>query len=321
MRRTAVTAALAVLAVLALWGGAPARAQEALPDGAGPSLIDAHYQEVLGIGHQLDQTNASLRRNRERGTRLAQKVETLKKSPSGVMRDVQLQDALKDLRGAIAEERRLKGVGASLSISLRTQRLELAREAGAVADRLLVEGEGLVRDDDLEAARHRFEAAFDLLTLPVEAPREVPVMPAEKAGPDVTLRPRGDETPDELRALALILRDGADRAAYNAQLWNGWLLRLRAERQTLAALLDLAPPISEARADVLARLDTRIGEVDGEIVARRRNQGRLLAEAVFLERRAGLNEFAMLKDAAGHAPEEGPPAAPEEAPSGPEGTP
>jgi hypothetical protein len=306
-------AVLAVSAILAVPWPVPARAQEALPDGAGPSLIDEHHQEVLGIARQLDRTDADLRRNRERGTRLARKVETLKKSPSGVMRDVQLQDALKDLRGAIAEERRLKGVGASLAIGLRTQRLELAREAGAVADRLMAEGENLVRGDDLEAARHRFEAAFDLLTMPVEVPREAPVMPAEKADPNVDVRPRGDETPDELRVLALILRDGADRAAYNAQLWSGLLSRLRAERRTVAALLDLAPPPSPTRADVLARLETRIGEVEGEITARRRTQGRLLAEAVFLERQAGLKELAMLRNAVAPSPQA--------APEVPEGTP
>jgi len=318
--RAGARAALAA-ALLAALAPAPLVAQEALPDGAGPSAIDARYQEVLGIGHQLDQTTASLRRNRERGTALARKVETLKKSPSGVMRDVQLQDTLKDLRGAIAEERRLKGVAASLTYALRTQRLELAREAGGVADRLMGEGEGMVADDDLEGARHRFEAAFDLLTLPVEAPREAPVMPAEKHDPKVDVRPHGDETPDELRVLALILRDGADRAAYNAQLWNGVLLRLRAERRTVAALLDLAPPTSEARAEVLARLDMRVTEVEAEIVARRRTQGRLLAEAVFLEQRAGLGEFAMLKDAAVHAPPGASGTTPRPEPPGAEATP
>jgi len=308
--RPVIRAAIAAAVLCAVLGAGPASPQEAVPDGAGPSAIDARYQQVLAIARRLEQTNAALRRNRETGTRLAQQVEALKKSTSGMMRDAQLQDALKDLRGAIAEERRLKGVAANLSIALRTQRLELAREAGNVGDRLMTEGEWLVGAGDLEGARHRFESAYGLLTMPVEVPREAAAMPAERADPRVDVRPRGAESPDELRALALILRDGADRAAYNAQLWNGLLARLRAERRTVVALLDLGPPPSGARADVRARLDARIQEVQGEIDARAQAQGRLLAEAVYLEQNAALNEFTMLKDAAIHSPEGAPKAPP-----------
>jgi len=307
--------ALATLALLPVvpMGAGPARAQEAAPEPTPAQVIGQRYQDVLDAARRLEQNDEALRKNRENGTRLARRVEALKKSPSGVMRDAQLQDALKDLRGAIAEERRLRGVAASLAIGLRIQRLNLARESGADADRLMAMGESLVLAGDLETARHRFEAAYDDLTLPVEVPRQTTQMPAEKAAPNVDLRPRGDESPDELRTLALILRDAANRSAYNAELWSGVLRRLRAERGTVAGLLDLAPPPSEARADVLARLDAHLKEVQGEIGARRLAQVRLLGEAAVLERRAAGEEYAMLKDAATHG-------APAQAPA-PEGTP
>jgi hypothetical protein len=294
--------ALAAAVILLAAAPGPAGSREA-PDETSPAVIGRHYEEVLNVARELERNNDALRRNRDNGTRLARRVEVLKKSPAGVMRDAQLQDALRSLRGAIAEERRLRDVAASLGIGLRTQRLALAQEAGTAADHLTGEGRDLVRSGDLEGARRNFEAAYDLLTLPVEVPRETAPMPAEKPDPKVDVRPKGDESPDELRALALILRDGADRSAYNAQLWAGLLRRLRAERANLAALLDLTPPATAARTEVRDRLDARLDEVEGEIVARRRAQGRLLAEAAFLERQAGLNELAMLKDAAVHSPE------------------
>jgi hypothetical protein len=314
--RAALAAAALACVILAgvAFGAGPDQAREAPSDGAGPSAIDARYQQVLDTGHRLERINTELRRNRETGTRLAQRVETLKKSSSGVMRDAQLQDALRDLRGAIAEERSLKAKAATLSIGLGTQRLELARAAGTMADGLMADGDRRVRGNDLEGARHRFESAYDLLTLPVAVPPDTAPTPAERPDPNVDVRPRGDETPDELRVLALILRDGAERMAYNAQLWNGLLARLKAERQTVAALLDLAPPPSEARADVLARLDARIEEVQGEIGGRARAQGGLLARAVFLEQTARLNEFTMLKDATLNPAPETPQAAPEGTP-------
>lgn len=279
------------------FGAGPAPPQAPPPESAALQDIGERYQELLRTAADLDRTNADLKRNREAGTRLADMVKKLKEKPAGMWRDADLQDALRKLRGAIAEERNLRATAAAATLRLRTKRLLLAREAGKEAEGRMKQGEWLVEADDLESARNRFETAYDLLTLPVEVPREAEPMPGERPDPKVDLRPRGDESPEELRVLALILRDGADRAAYNAQLRGRLLVRLRDERATVRHLLDLTPPPSAARADVGLRLDARIREVQGEIGARARAQGGLLAEAVRLEQTADLNEFIMLKEA------------------------
>lgn len=314
---------LAALA-LALVPSAAARAAGPEPTGADAradrqqariEAITEADQELRGLGVQLDGITRKLPTIRAGEERLASKVGVLKKQPRGVMRDVQLQDALQQLRGAIAEERRLKLIAFTLNAQMRTSRVTLAAEADAEARRLMTAGEAAVRDGDDEGAWRLFEDAFGLLTLARDAQereealgvRFGPQVVVEKPDRNLNVALRGDETVDEKRELALVLEDAADRTRYNAGLWVTVLKRLTAERATLDDLLTLGGPPSEARADVLRRLNMRIDDVRGDIARRRARQVRLMADSAIVARQAALEERAMMLEAVANRPPEGTP--------------
>lgn len=321
-RPAALGGAGALLALLALAPGLSDTARAAGPEPSEGDRREARIeaitqadQELRGLGVQLDGVSRKVPAARAREERLAAKVEDLKKQPRGVMRDVQLQDALRQLRGAIAEERRLKLIAFTLNSQMRTSRVTLAEDADDEARRLVTAGEEAVKGGDDEAGWRLFEDAFGLLTLARDArlreetlgARFGPQVVMEKPDRNLNLALRGDETPDEKRELALILEDAADRTRYNAGLWVTVLQRLKAERATVEDLLALGGKPSEARAEVLTRLNTRIDEVRADIARRRSRQVRLLADSAIVARQAAQEERQLMMEAVANTPPEAKP--------------
>jgi hypothetical protein len=278
---------------------APAAAQAA-PDPGDPAArraeVTALNREVANISGRIAELETKAGALADYEATLAKRVDKLKRESPGVMRDAQLRDALKELRRVLASQRNLENVRRILNTTLRTRQVALVEKADAEADRLLARGEALVRagkDDDASA---RFGAAIDLLMLGNSAkPREDA---RRRAVPEPTgqLSLNGHETPDEMREMGLLLRDGADKFRWNAAVRADELDRLQVERKNLKALLDLVPAPSEAATRALAELSARIGWVSGEIDRLHRNQGMFLVRAALVEREADLEERSMMAE-------------------------
>lgn len=304
--RAAVRAALLAGALLAaLPAAAPAQsaAQGDAEAAARRAEVTALNRDVAEITRRIAQVRAKVAELGDYEATLSRQVDALKRESPGVMRDAQLKDALRELRRVLATQRNLENVGGILTTTLRTRQVALAEKADAEADRLLGRGETLVRAGRDEEAAARFEAAIDLLMLGGSArPGEDSAQPRAVPEPTGQFSLNGHETPDEMRALGLILRDGADKFRWNAAVHATELERLRVEQKNLAALLALAPGLSEAGVRARAELAARIEWVRGEIERLHRNQGLFLARAALVEREADREEGSMLSEvAARHA--------------------
>lgn len=301
-RRHARGAALLLAGMLVAWPGA-APAQSA-PDGDGPAAarrdaVTAMNREVTEITRRMAQLEAKAAELADYEGTLSKRVDALKRASPGVMRDAQLKDALKELRRVLANRRNLANVRGILNTTLRTRQVALADLADTEADRLLARGESLVRAGKDGEAAARFEAAIDLLMLGGSArPRDDAARPRAVPEPTGRFALNGHETPDEMRELGLILRDGADKFRWNAAVRTAELERLQVERRNLTALLALAPTPSEAGERARAELSARIDWVRGEIERLRGNQGLFLARAALVEREADREEGSMLAEVA-----------------------
>jgi len=169
------------------------------------------------------------------------------------------------------------------------QGLAPGREHDGAAER------GAGRDDD---AGREFRAALAMLRLGSGA-RIGARPPVREPVPEPTGRfaLSGHETPDEMRELALLLRDGADKIKWNGALLVEVLGRLRAERETLEDLRALETPRDGPAEGALAELDGHIGQVTAELERLRRLLGGFLARANILEQQADREEVAMLQEA------------------------
>jgi chromosome segregation ATPase len=295
-------AALAALAVVLLAAApAPARAANAAdPDGdaaARRAEVAALNREVTEITRRIAQVDAKAAEMADYESTLAKQVDALKRAAPGVMRDAQLKDALKELRRVLAGQRNLENVAGILNTTLRTRQVALAGKADAEADRLLAQGEAAVRAGrDARAAAH-FESALDLLMLGNAArPKSDAARPRAVPEPTGRFSLTGHETPDEMRELGLILRDGADKLRWNALVLSGELERLQVEQRNLKALLALAPAPSQTGTRSLDELSRRIAWVSGEIQRLRNSQTSFLARAALVEREAGREEQGMLDE-------------------------
>lgn len=302
--------ALAVLAALlaALPVSAPAQAAPGA-DGTAAARraeVAALNREVTEITRRMAQLDAKEAELADYEATLAKQVNALKRNAPGVMRDAQLKDALRELRRVLANQRNLENVRAILNTTLRTRQVALAGKADAEADRLLARGEAAVRTGHDGQAATRFEGALDLLMLGHAArPREGTARPRAVPEPTGEFPLTGHETPDEMRELGLILRDGADKLRWNSVVLSGELERLRVEQGNLTALLALAPAPSEAGTRSQTELAERIGWTTGEIERLRSKQALFLVRAALVEREADREEQGMLTEIAsrhGEAP-------------------
>lgn len=319
MRTPRVALAAAVL-LAALPAAAPAQPRPgpartappaAAPPAAAPAApaieadLAARRSEVTALSREVADLTRHIAENRKRaaelteyGGTLAERVRRLKKSPSGVVRDAQLKDDLKELRRVLATLRNMSHVQRILETTLSTRQVALARKAETEASRLLDRGEEAVRAGRDDDAGREFRAALAMLRLGSGA-RIGARPPVREPVPEPTGRfaLSGHETPDEMRELALLLRDGADKIKWNGALLVEVLGRLRAERETLEDLRALETPRDGPAEGALAELDGHIGQVTAELERLRRLLGGFLARANILEQQADREEVAMLQEA------------------------
>jgi len=284
----------------------PAMAQPLFSGRPTTQKIGNLNREVRDLTVRIDQLQKQRTILDQEEGRLARKVAELKQSPSGMMRDAQLKATLKNMRAVLAKRRNVVGLERIIQTTLKTRQLALAGAAGKEAKRLMAQGERAVRAEDLEQALDRYARAFDYLALsrkPADhAPVPAPVRITGETEPDLPVR--GNETPDELREIAQILRDNGEKVKRRASSHGKELSRLRLERETLTTLLATSAPSGLTGADALERIDRRIAELDRET---RRLYGELVkfvGRAGNLEQQARREEIVLFREAARNLPRE-----------------
>lgn len=300
LRRT--LAALAVLAALALPaadGGARTLSEADPVYAERLAAVSALEREVTDYTRRIAEIERRQVELAEYANDLGGRVEALKKGSGGIMHDTRLQDALKEARQVLATLNNLTTLKRTLTTTLRTRHVALVRAASEEADRLLGLAEAAVRAGDHDDATVRFEAAIDLLmmggaTYPSEPPAATPD-PLPDPLPRFDLS--GHERPDDFRGLALVLRDAADRLKWNLSVRTQTLGRLKAERQTLTALIALKPPGIAPEPQSLKDLDARIAEVGDDLARVRGRIVGMFAQAAILETQADREEAALIQEA------------------------
>ncbi|MDH5525801.1 MAG: hypothetical protein OEY97_00660 [Nitrospirota bacterium] len=277
---------------------APAHAQE----GSAHALIEELEREVAELNARMTQVEIQESRLAAREASLEARVEALKKASPGVVRDAELQTALRDLRAALAEARNINNVEDILVTTLRTRQVALVQVSTREADRLLKRGEQAVRAGDDQSAMRDFALAFTYLrrgqgpkatSLLGHGPTTTPARLTISTEIPVT----GRESPDEMRELAVILRDAAEKLKDNARTAGEELARFRDERDILRTLQQTDTGPSPSVDMVLAFLEARIESLRTELKVIRQGLSTRLAAATVLERQAAQYEAVLLNEA------------------------
>ncbi|MBI5137601.1 MAG: hypothetical protein HZA24_09770 [Nitrospirae bacterium] len=291
----AIALALALALSLAAPPGAPAQP-------AGDASLARIEREVRDITLRLSHVADQRARLESFEGELSAHVDALKTRPAGVVRNAQLQEALKRLRTVLASKRELVQRQRILQTTLGTRKVTLLKAARREAAAHLARGRELVLMGDDDTARKAFAEAYDLLIVGEDNPNPSPSPVDTNRLPlpmdDFPLH--GDETPEELREVAQVLRDSGEKARWMATSLEADLGRLQAERATLARLVSwvAAPPPSTT--DIRARLKNHIGRLTRHIDLLHTHFAGLMARATELEDRADTEEAALLSD--GQAP-------------------
>ncbi|MDH4229208.1 MAG: hypothetical protein OEW11_05590 [Nitrospirota bacterium] len=302
LARTATLLAL-LLAAAGTFGLLVRSAPAQEPEPPGSAVIAALEREVAILSERMTQTEIRESRLASDEVTLSSRVEMLKQAPRSVVRDAELQSALRSLRGVLAEIRNLDNLENILVTTLRTRQVALRQAATAEAERLIRTGQREVRGgNDTDGMQH-FAAAFSYLQRG-QGGRARNLMGHERDIIQRTTVPEaipatGRESPDELRALAVILRDSAEKLKLNANATMEELSQLEAERNTVQALqaLDGARP-SATGLRVQNRLDRRIGELTQELAGIRGELSGRLAQANAMEWQATQYETILLREGA-----------------------
>lgn len=296
--------AAALAMVLGLAGPPPAAAGSApvtLPEPRLAPDVEALRGEVRDIAARISQIDAQLATVVREADRLAREVERLKRTPSGVMRDTQLQASLRSLSGVLVAKRSVEQKRRALQTRLLTLQVSLFRTTRAVAARQMRAAEQAVAERRDDVAAQHFAAAFDHLALrEIRPAREAP-RPQMRPAPPPPPRLTGKETPDEIREVAQILRDSGERIKWNGALLEQDLLRLRGERETLNTLLTIGTPPSRGGSAALAGITERIGLLERQHRQMKGIFKAYMTQAARLEARAAREESELLR-----RPEEAP---------------
>ncbi|MFQ5508626.1 MAG: hypothetical protein ACE5FN_04720 [Leptospirillia bacterium] len=250
-------------------------------------------RETQEIRQNLEQAQDKLRQLVDREAQLAEQVKDLKRAAAGVVRDAQLQDALKNLHRVVTLRRNLDQVRKILATTLKTRQVSLTQAANRYARSLMEKGEAATHAGDHEAAMAHFTEAFGYLIMvtpedPAKAGKTRPLLPSR---PEMTFS--GNETPDELRVAAQIVRDISDRVRWNGTAQAGELVRLQTERDTLETLISAG--ISGTLVSMAQeKLDARIAYVSAEVTRLRGLLAAYLHQAAGLEARADREETELL---------------------------
>ncbi len=298
---TAAPAIRLVLAACCLWAAVAAGPVAAAPQPGSRehrAMLAQMEKDVRGITVRMGQIAHHLDELNEADLSLSALVAELKNRPPGMMRDAQLQGALKDLRSTLAAKRALTQRQRILRTTLGTRRVGLARAARREAVLLMGEGELMVHHGDDIAAWSRFAEAFDYLTMgntPPANPTGPTMLPAHPTtlpiSEEVTLK--GTETPDELREIAQILRDEGEKAKWRALALQRDLARLLDERKTVVTIRARIP-LPGAGDEALANIDRHINDLNRHITHLHSRFAAQVGRAGVLEERARQEEIALL---------------------------
>lgn len=292
---------LALLAPLAVAPVPPARAQ-----GSDTRARIAELEkELAALTERMTQMEIDESRLAAREAELEKRVDALKQAPPGVVRDAELQTALRELRSVLAQVRNMNGVEDILVTTLRTRQVDLMRTTAREATRLIQRGEQEVHAGDDDEAMHDFSRAFTYLARG-QGSRARNLMGHQQPQTGRLTIPEpipvtGRESPDELREMALILRDAATKLKSNARVAGEELARFSEERGVLLTLQRADTAASPSMQMVLRFLNLRIAELEKELAAIRNGLSSNLAAATVLERRARQYEAVLLGEPQGPA--------------------